>query len=70
MNLKVKAHKEGQETQVPTQRKRPRHEDTSQGTQAFGDEPQWVGKLFDRMSSMERNFNERFDQVDANIVHL
>ena len=76
------AQPQQEQVEPPSPQKRPRSEGTSQqAPQAFGDEPPWVGQMFDHMSLMksnfntqmdsrESNFNVRFTQMDENLAHL
>ena len=48
------------------QRKRAR----PSSSQSMEGEPEWVGGLFDRLSLMETNINNHFDQFDSRFNHL
>ena len=48
------------------QRKRAR----PSSSQSMEGEPEWVGGLFDRLSLMETNINNRFDQFDSRFDHF
>ena len=61
------AQPQQEQVEPPPPQKRPRSEGISQqAPQAFGDEPPWVGQMFDRMSLMESNFNSRMDTMESN----
>ena len=49
-----------------SQRKRAR----ASSSQSMEGEPEWVGGFFDRLSIMETNINNRFDQFDSRFDHF
>ena len=49
-----------------SQRKRAR----ASSSQSMEGKPEWVGGFFDRLSIMETNINNRFDQFDSRFDHF